>query len=1457
MPPLVAAVNHLVCLSALSRVVTTVASTFTNQGDLETCVEREDLARRLAEVALHLRHEASPTSSTSLPDDVRLQGLLALRQDFDNFWALITEHMEPISEFRYSLLLSVQSPGLPVFPRRELDALDALCTTQKLAKQPTVPSINVCDALGVGLQHPFLRACLLTPSAQEASVEVLGDVVEACRQTATLINAAEHVAEHFVDSMVRLAQFWFHFVILVLALWSCMAVRYPDQQAASGTVWRHMSDDWPNECAPSTTQFENATTNHTFGTRSQVWPALSKNVDPGCFFFTETPLTLSLPDRDFSRFYRQHLVDLLWSNTSGDRGLGTPLTMESLQLFGAVILRIANPSIEEDSLQSLLPVGLRKSSCVANITETFRFPSTRLSFPCDAWWHIAIPTSSTAAEAAAMLDTMPPLDTFPNATNAVFLHFTAVSPSTGIIVNARHSLLWPQTGVGTVHFMVNSVVPASVAPSILLLSLPQIAAWIASLLTMLYVRMTAKIWAGVSTFAFNGIMTTLLVAEHVLRAESEGSWVDTSQTLHFPRGLDAATTSSTDASAIHAFWLVAILGSTVRFLRDVDGAQAIVSSVVRASLDLIGMLALFLLWTFGFVVAGIVLFGDSQPLFANPVGTFVALIMLLFNADAASALTFETLTTSHPTSGPLFFFTFRCFVTFFAINMLIAVVTEPLSQARIETLHLETVRQEVRHSAMMQSTEGAWLARLSFSLNTYVVHPLADFFVSTLIFPVRHWSVCAGNLRKLYRIDDATDPAKVLRSATNLLSTVLLHAGDEGWHQAGVAAVIVDTKGGPRSPLGARLSAVNLKTQKPYVFCGDIALAWSLAMVLSEMRSGTLRSARLAKLTRLLANFDHCWSRTVELHESAVEAFDGYSRNVTVRQAGTPASAVARSPAVASECFYFVKYLDQYLVRMKFFLFPCCAILACSFWFFEPIMTGNASVTHKPTSGAILVNGLRAHLRDLPLPTRCDIVGSPVNEATECRTFAQTFLDISSLDEWRAWIHGVAGLQLYGAVNDSDSFVSTTDGTASTGPRPWLPPRPLAYGRKIFVWPSTIQLRQVRAIDAPCNLGSAALPRNSVTHCRSSASDDYSTAEYFGVRPTDVCKTEPESEIASFVGKITTYPCRRHIVDAPTLTHLKHAMKNRFFDQGTRLAEVYATFTSGSVSALFVLGIELSEAGGTAYPFVSAHAFLTPNAVIGSEADITDPDYASRYQFDVAVILAMVFLTLEIAKFLVDFFRRATTRDPKQLRPPFPVHSLCVLACMVWIRFLPLGTSSLTLVNVQVLVAIVLMTLTMTSWVLIPLASLFSKEAEALVQMMARAFSQFAYVVPFFVIAVPAFAFSGMELFGSRTTTYARATNAISSVGRAVFGDIDFRTLDLVRPTAATVYMLAFCGCVLITLYNLILALVTSSTLTPDKLSPRSILGSLGGSAMWRFVGTFLAANYSIPAWVSFDRSSK
>ncbi len=420
---------------------------------------------------------------------------------------------------------------------------------------------------------------------------------------------------------------------------------------------------------------------------------------------------------DARHFLTTELVLKLWSwsANNGSRA-ASDAPFGGVWLLGALLLRSSPSTLytpPRNPDHPLIPCTM------LNLTGTFGEPLIPEDFTCQAWTATVIPFSLSLTEALEQAKSFNPVrlhvDTVWTA------NFGAVSPSTGLLLWSTAAVTVPLAGDLLSRTSVRAI-DLRTKTKLLPLLLVQIVVVAINMLTLVYSARVAKRGPKFvlthRTLLIELPLLCLLLAAFVKFTQLPDV-DDLAQFDHISKGFDSLAGTYGDGVTYLGEWILLWVLSMTRFFKDINGV-AVIFRLLRVVLgEVLGLFFVFGVIYFGFLTAAMALFGSTQYQFSTAMLANSELLPFWWGKQSDAA--YEFFTQENPTVGAVYYYVYKLFIVFFALNLLVAVVTSPLGSVRkAATLHVEHLKNVSRslskESRVLQWTFSARAFFLPFVL---------------------------------------------------------------------------------------------------------------------------------------------------------------------------------------------------------------------------------------------------------------------------------------------------------------------------------------------------------------------------------------------------------------------------------------------------------------------------------------------------------------------------------------------------------------------------------------------------------------------------------------------------------------------------------------------------------------------------------------------------------------------
>ena len=1120
-------------------------------------------------------------------------------------------------------------------------------------------------------------------------------------------------------------------------------------------------------------------------------PGVAVNSTVGCAFVKQ-----SLPDigvvEDVKLYLVNELVRSLWTGWDSGATAASP-PFAGTWLVGGLLLRLA-PQMHP-------PTAARLSASCAqlNMSVVFQISQVQQEFDCSALRHVLIPFSSTLDEALALAAT------FANFTLSIpdgedvcaVAEFAAARAIDGAFVFGQVRIAIPRSGSVFTQIRVRPVEP-NFHKSVLGLVILQIIFVVLSVLQQVHFYKVTRGWRKYVRPALIVdmlLMMLIIIAWRLLATASVAE--EFAQTQFIPKNFDLAADQFDRGMISFGYWILLFMALSVRYLGAIEGVQIVVALISIASGEMVGLAVVFANFFFAFAIAAKNLFGFSQPEFSTAISSSSQLLIYFFGDS-----NFEMLASNHTAIGGVFFFVFKIFVTFVALNLLVAVVTAPLGDVRESAdLHIKLfalIEIEVQHRSLT--------ARLRWAVRKMLL-PWANILagsIPSIISPYsHHWQRVYLDIHTLYGSVDKFCVKDIVRSALNMLAMRERAVAAPRWK----TNVIRETEHNVLVP--DKVSYVILKLA-----------------ILDESGSVMLRDARLTKVLIAYDVLSTEVEKVVEQQEARNEARRAEEKSLRDRltkfRASNKSQALVQqkleSEIAASVSQFahdkgkarktrgaFSFALTEFVVKRisDARRLPLYMVFVLGFYAF--FVGTNATVTQ---TSAFLCQNAHSGLRDGWYLTRCF--------DDQCRsafTINKNWNDIEHLQDIYEYFSAFLEPRILNLSTPVANRTAARAGGAAGRVRN-LTQYPVYFDGGT-VREGGVFLRQHRGRRVPCGVKSAAAasggtkssPRDAdiaALQCYTSGSD---LDDQPRARPGDSVlpasayqyQTACDYRGTAYRGLLrAVYPCGGYHAVAESVDDMQY-IRGNWIDNATRFLQVSVRLNAGSDVILYHQYFELSDGGGKVFKEIFCEA-------------VTDITLESR----VLGGYLLVAVDLLVYAYLAIMARCET--DPIQrvlAKPAAPMGAVMALFVSLIVEVAQANTANDNQDELKDRLHMVCITFyvswTLMGYVTFPIIQIFSRQASTTFRVMALTFRACLIVLPYFAALGCAFLLGGYVVFGPRLAQFSTLKASALTIGRGLLGEWDHQPMFDERELTATLFTGLFVITIIIVLANLVLSLVTGA----------------------------------------------
>jgi hypothetical protein len=633
-------------------------------------------------------------------------------------------------------------------------------TLLHLSHRPVVSRHDVMRALSIRKDHELLRFLFAT-GAEVLSGDVFRDVAASLGERPRPVSFAPHFTSHLIGVSRRLTTFLPNLIVLVIIFTIAPMIADVAQLMMTRTVQEMIDDEWPTGCNV---------------TDALLSGPLTSTL--GCALRPQTLTTSKYVEMDVIRFFSRTALELLWGDAVPAGVPASHIPHYGAWLLGGVLIR-QSPVVPTSSLaRSFDPVDRAVLvPCEANNISTQAVQlDAGASFTCESYWSVVIPFGLVFQEAHELAARYVQVLNFneTHGTSALHLEYAAYARESGLLLHTRVSVALPDGGGVMPRYDVTTI-DARVA----VLVIPLLVAELLS--TVVIVVRATHSWLlnrGLADYRFDLVRSALssamlcvsfahlqLSADFV-SAAVEGGGVDvTFQDTFVVPGIDRAAEQFNVGMSLLGFYVLFFVGSLMRFLRDMPGLELVVQILRRSAYELVCLVAIFAAWTAGFVFVSMALFGSTLASFASAASATLTLLSYFMNRD-----NFSELAEHSPILGPCFWFLYQLFVVFFALNLLIAVMTAPLAEIRAD-MKLDRDMLDLIGRRLSASTTRGFGRFTQWFMYSHFFLPIVSVVYDCRPASRPHWTIVNECLRTLYSERDAS-VFKVVSAADRLIALI-------------------------------------------------------------------------------------------------------------------------------------------------------------------------------------------------------------------------------------------------------------------------------------------------------------------------------------------------------------------------------------------------------------------------------------------------------------------------------------------------------------------------------------------------------------------------------------------------------------------------------------------------------------------------------------------------------------
>jgi len=1152
--------------------------------------------------------------------------------------------------------------------------------------------------------------------------------------------------------------------------------------------------------------------------------------DFGCSFVQRSFTLTKSPTFDVQRFARSEIVNLLWGDDGEDALQGE---VASSWLVGSLVMRLLPEQVAGP--------GSGKEDCISTIqTESLALDVGR-TYGCGEYWQITIPFNTTKEDAIEMASKAN-LTTrnAAQSNSALIVDFFAHQRSKGFMTHVRMTVGLTRNGGVYPRYDITPIEPGThwMALPVMIL---QLLSLVLTLATAAFYQTRGLFWLSFDLVR-NTFLTMLCVLGYALLKYSSdaingkpsakmfdritGSWVGTGTTL---TNVDVLAQKYNVGMSVFGFYVMLFIVSMTRYLSEMPGLELITETLSRATIEILSLGLVLFVWTIGFICSAMALFGPVSSEFVNAAVSCITLLKYFLGEH-----NYDSLYASSPVVGPLFYLVFQLFVLFFALNLLIAVLTAPLESVK-EAQDVDAGLTKEIGEVVVRQPGATRLTLLKWKLYSNVLLPLTKIFLNGRPVGSGYWISWHARTKKLYPSGDAAcEPLKRLHACKELMDmSDGLDSSVRLWY---------------------RKSVLLQQTFKKDLVQGQSSLVLALTAIAAESNSTVMRDARLLNCIYQYGRWKQSVEELFDIQAEVRKEMDANTAPLAgkidaakqcagetlskLRDAGVLAQVVsgeirvARSeaerlalkgptvdvaPSKKNPKFHFETTLLGDLRRSRLGLIYSFLVLAFFCWF-------TYGFFHYEVEGANLIQSGIDGIANVNFLTKCADA-----QCADALSFTKTFGDVGNLGDLRDFTELALGPQLFFrqeyASLQSDADVQSVNAT-------WFDPRVERVG--------PLRIRQLRGVKVNCQ----DLPlspederdTNLLDHVNSvvKANPCFSHGTKHGLwgtippeLPDDLSLSQPSDAYVAldpknctvtarmsdrFKGLFNDYPCGGGFQTAVnSSSELNNAMNywidnvTRFIHFSVRLRVVPGPGRDGAIPLSevdFSLFVELGVQGYSAK--VRAQGFPVSEPILFTNMK----PQLIVYQVIIGVHL-FAYIVMYAARALMVHKLGYDPDDVSFLNADVP-YALLLANFVTWIIIYP-GFKEIDRTSGLLTMCAIYINILMTKYVIAPAASFFSRPVMVLINTLAIAVANCFYVVPFLIIFYLAFAFGGMIVFGRGVEEFARFDRAMLQMVLGTFGDWDLEGLTRARGIEAQLFTLGFYCAVFIIVANLFLAMITSA----------------------------------------------
>jgi len=1356
----------------------------------------------------------------------------------------------------------------PLFPETTVEDRRKL---QFLADtRPAVTREDVCVALNVEPDSQLIDFLYGQTSAKTLSKQVFNEVISSLKvEPVAIVYAPEYMTKQAASDR-KMATFVPNIVILVLI---CVVVPLVASGSLTGlfaALAAAVDDEFESGCPDGPTS------------------------SLGCNFLGKSLASIKYPTMDVYTFAREQFIKNLWPNEGGT-AIDEPYA--SAWLLGSLVVRFGPEKRGPGR-------GTNGRPCVSNITTEATNLNVGRTYGCGEFWKIDIPFSYTQEEALAAAQAINITSNGASQQNTVLtFDFFAFQRANGYLSHVRANIGLSANGGVWPSYTITPINPDAHKFVLPVMIFQLISFSIAVGMTAFYA------FKGVDWFSLDlvrGLFATcLIVSSYACLRYSANAFEGKETAKMFNRVggsfwraddeimmIDTLAQKFNLGMSLFGFYVLLFMITLCRYLSDVPGLELITEVLSRAAIEIASLIIVFFVWTLGFIFASMVLFGPVHAEFANAATTSVTLLMYFLGED-----NYDSLYQASPVVGSIFYVIFQLYVLFFALNLLIAVLTAPLEGIKELSNVDMALMQEIGEEVVAKKVNSTPLDLLKWNLYAKVGLPLTKICADGRPFGTGHWLQQMIYARALYPTGGRMTPVLARLKACQALMNDSEGLDDrvEAWHNK---------------------SALLQFALRQELIKGPVSLALLLNAITMESGFQIVRDARLLNACFGYARWKHGLEEILDIQDSiqhrvekrttafseklnaamecAEDAFAELTNTekeaialgkVTVAFSGVPkteaelaceAKEKAEAEAAAAEGkvpkhhspFHFEEEMVAKLARSRLLVLYSLAIVGFFLWITVIFFTRESSTSN-------LVAAASDGLMNMNFVTNC-----ADDACAEALSFEKTFNDVGNLGDLQDWVSLVLGPQLFYrqefAELQEGNDVHSLFGT-------WWDPRIERVGG--------VKIRQLRARQKTCHMLPIS-PSDSVdtfiasrisaiqdaTPCFEHGEGHHGWSKVPPEMPDNLADAQPASAYipldtttadrctaysrmdSTYIGILGSYPCYGgFFTEVNSTSELANVMDN-WIDNVTR----FVTFT---VRLRVVPGPEPLTSiiqGPNVRPYEPAMIDYTMFVELGDQGGsakvhtrgfvVTEPVLHRSIKAMLIVFQVVIALNLGIyiLMYVLRFIKILLGEDPEtlgHLAPEVPLTLICVNFC-VWVVAYPAWEGLDRRIALAVLM-ICYVEYLITTYVVAPAASFLSRPVMVLINTLTIAIANCLYVVPFLVIFYFSFAFSGTILFGRAADSFATVNRGVLSCLLGTFGVWDHEAITVARPVEAQLFTLFFYCAVLIVVANLFLAMITGASGEANERIPSVQIAEevLPFYGRWPLFGDFTASVLAVETW--------